>query len=51
MVESKICIKTKTETGLEKVCCELCKPEYAEEIENIQNNPKLKLANIPTKKI
>ena len=42
---------TKTEAGLEKICCIACKPEFATEIQNIQNNPKLILANIPIKKV
>jgi len=50
-VDSKICIMTKTEAGLEKICCIACKSEFASEIQNIQNNPKLILANIPIKKV
>ncbi|CAB4125134.1 hypothetical protein UFOVP53_66 [uncultured Caudovirales phage] len=51
MLDSKLCIKTKTQAGVEAICCKDCKPEYAAEIQSLQNNPKLILVNVPVKKI
>jgi len=49
-VDKKDCIKLKSNEGTQ-TCCKVCVPEYAEEIEHFKNNAKLKLANIPVKKV
>jgi len=49
-VNKKDCIKLKSGESIQ-TCCKDCVPEYAEEIEHFKNNAKLKLANIPVKKV
>jgi ribosome-binding protein aMBF1 (putative translation factor) len=49
-INMKICIKIKQNSNIQ-VCCKDCKPEYAQEIQNLWNNPKIKIKNVPIKKV
>ena len=47
----KNCLKVKNNQNQISIVCKNCRPEYEQEINFLWNNEKLKLSNLPIKKV